>query len=98
MNSGEPEKGFWPRVWDRARQAIETGLASWIIESIPFLRLFASLFLSYGGFLLLRLILPDVGWLKWLESLDQIAIAIVFVAYLITLVREAVFRAFGKEK
>jgi hypothetical protein len=42
--------------------------------------------------------LPAVEWLKWLATLDEIAIAIVFLAWPITLVREAIFRAAGKGK
>jgi hypothetical protein len=88
----ETPEGFWSRV----KRKLEPEFESWLVETVPFIKLFASLALSYAGFGILRLIRFPAWLLDILEPLDELAIGIVFVGFLVDVVRSALVRVLGR--
>jgi hypothetical protein len=66
-----------------------------VLDIARYAKLFASLLFSFGMFRLLRLVGMAPWLLDFLEPADQIGLAIVFVAFVLTVVRRAVMDVFG---
>ena len=78
----------------RIRRRLEPEFESWAMETVRYGKLLVSLIVAYIVFRILR-VLNVAAWLvDILEPLDQGAAGIVFVAYLLTIVRSALAELF----
>jgi hypothetical protein len=82
----ETKLRFWSSIFAESR----TSLQRRISEAVEFLAQMSSLAIAFGAFKALRILGIDSPLVDLLERLDNVAFILVFVLFLIRVVREAV--------
>jgi hypothetical protein len=81
FNIGDKALSFWSQITTQNKPRIQ----SWVSDQLEYLLQFTTLALAYAGFALLRFIGVRGSILDLMETLDRIAIGLVFARFLLLL-------------
>jgi hypothetical protein len=83
------KRSFLSTFWSRIREKNSSRVESWIADQLEYLLQIASVAIAYGAFGFLRII-GIAGWVvDVLETMDRIAIVLVFGRFIFSVVRRA---------
>jgi hypothetical protein len=77
---------FWKRLWVR----VQPDLESWLVDTFGYLLIFTSLALSHSSFWVLVYLGLNPHLIDFLETADHIAIGVIFVTFLLGLIRRSI--------